>query len=50
MKINKIGLRNTGIILVFVDSAVILFGLDGSYNNLTVRQVISKISKLSKTI
>lgn len=51
MKINGTGLRNTGIILLFFfDAAIIFLGVDGCYNNLTVQQVISKISEVSKTI
>lgn len=50
MKINGTGLKNTGIILLFFDSAIIFLGIDGYYNNLTVQQVISKISKVSKAI
>lgn len=50
MKINGTGLRNAGIILLFFDTAIIFLGVDGCYNNLTVQQVISKISEVSKTI
>ena len=50
MKINGTGLINTGIILLFFDAAIIFLGVDGCYNNLTVQQVISKISEVSKTI
>lgn len=50
MKINGTGLGNTGIILLFFDTAIIFLGVDGCYNNLTVQQVISKISEVSKTI